>query len=563
MSARIPEPGVHRALIDDLLYEQQLLTPVARFSRKHEQNELPAQAKYYRDLVPLSSPRHGEQYAFAVDLDACTGCKACVTACHNLNGLDDEETWRDVGALFGGTLLEPIQQSVTTACHHCADPACLNGCPVKAYDKDPVTCDISMTSASAANIVSGNVHTTCTKYSKKRGIVRKCDMCSSRLAVGEAPACVQACPNEAIRITIVDKQQFARDWEGKVGFLPGAPDPDYTGPTTQYRTSKNLAGKVLPGDFFKSKPEHWHPPLILMLVLTQLSVGTLGTDTILRLLLFPAELMRTLTPFHSLVALLLGFLALGLSTLHLGRPLYAWRAVVGWRTSWLSREIIVFGLFVTLALIHTASSWLPGISRLMSRAPFGGLPSPALENVLGIGATLTGLAGVYCSTMIYRDTRRMFWRTRMTTPKFFGTTLLLGPATILFTMTAQSVLVPDILAQLAFHHVTSLLCQFLVVAMTAKLLWELAVFGHLSDGMGTNMRRTALLMSGELKSATIARFVCGALGGIVLPVLALSGSSLPAIGAGILTLSLLRELLERYLFFAAVVPSKMPGGIAS
>lgn len=124
MSARIPEPGVHRALIDDLLYEQQLLTPVARFSRKHEQNELPAQAKYYRDLVPLSSPRHGEQYAFAVDLDACTGCKACVTACHNLNGLDDEETWRDVGALFGGTLLEPIQQSVTTACHHCADPAC-------------------------------------------------------------------------------------------------------------------------------------------------------------------------------------------------------------------------------------------------------------------------------------------------------------------------------------------------------------------------------------------------------------------------------------------------------
>ena len=63
-----------RTLIDDLLAEQQL--PVARFSRKHERHTLPAQAKYYRDLIPLSSPAAGEQYAFAVDLDACTGTDA-------------------------------------------------------------------------------------------------------------------------------------------------------------------------------------------------------------------------------------------------------------------------------------------------------------------------------------------------------------------------------------------------------------------------------------------------------------------------------------------------------
>src|SRR6202035_5913118 len=98
-----------RTLIDDLLGEQQLLTPVAAFSRKHERHTLPVQATYYRDLIPLSSPAAGEQYAFAVDLDACTACKACVTACHNLNGLDDDETWRDVGVLFGGTVLEPVQ----------------------------------------------------------------------------------------------------------------------------------------------------------------------------------------------------------------------------------------------------------------------------------------------------------------------------------------------------------------------------------------------------------------------------------------------------------------------
>ena len=194
-----------RTLIDDLLAEQQLLTPVATFSRKHERHTLPAQAKYYRDLIPLSSPEAGEQYAFAVDLDACTGCKACVTACHNLNGLDDDETWRDVGVLFGGTVLEPVQQTITTACHHCVDPACMNGCPVNAYDKDPVTGIVRHLDDQCigCQYCIWKCPYDVPKYSKKRGIVRKCDMCSSRLAVGEAPACVQACPKEAIAISLV------------------------------------------------------------------------------------------------------------------------------------------------------------------------------------------------------------------------------------------------------------------------------------------------------------------------------------------------------------------------
>jgi len=70
-----PPPSEDRTLIDDLLEEQQLLTPVAKFARSHEQGS-PAQAKYYRDLIPLSLPALGQQYAFAVNLDACTGCKA-------------------------------------------------------------------------------------------------------------------------------------------------------------------------------------------------------------------------------------------------------------------------------------------------------------------------------------------------------------------------------------------------------------------------------------------------------------------------------------------------------
>ena len=100
---------------------------------------LPAQARYYHDLIPAAKPGLGEQYAFAVDLDACTGCKACVSACHSLNGLEENETWRKVGLLHGSTETEPYRQTITTACHHCVEPGCLEGCPVMAYEKDDET----------------------------------------------------------------------------------------------------------------------------------------------------------------------------------------------------------------------------------------------------------------------------------------------------------------------------------------------------------------------------------------------------------------------------------------
>src|SRR5512145_2451570 len=128
-----------RTVIDELLDEQQLLTAVAQFARHHDSVTEPNQARYYRDLIPLSTPKAGEQYAFKVDLDRCSGCKACVTACHSLNGLSEEESWRSVGLLRLDPYTRPWQSTVTTACHHCIDPACLNGCPVDAYEKNPIT----------------------------------------------------------------------------------------------------------------------------------------------------------------------------------------------------------------------------------------------------------------------------------------------------------------------------------------------------------------------------------------------------------------------------------------
>src|SRR5258708_7312698 len=113
-----------RTLIDDLLAEQQELTAVEKFSRSHGAHDV--RSRLYRDLLPATAPAPGQQYAFEVDLDKCFGCKACVGACHSLNGLDDAETWRSVGLLFGDPHDDlrsrrgaaAFHQHITTACHH-------------------------------------------------------------------------------------------------------------------------------------------------------------------------------------------------------------------------------------------------------------------------------------------------------------------------------------------------------------------------------------------------------------------------------------------------------------
>ena len=57
----------------------------------------------------LTAPATGGAIcSLEVSLDACTGCKACVAACHSLNGLDEHETWRDVGLLVGGDHRQPV-----------------------------------------------------------------------------------------------------------------------------------------------------------------------------------------------------------------------------------------------------------------------------------------------------------------------------------------------------------------------------------------------------------------------------------------------------------------------
>jgi Fe-S-cluster-containing dehydrogenase component/DMSO reductase anchor subunit len=546
-----------RTLIDDLLAEQQSLTAVERFSRKHERNALPAQARYYRELIPLTKPQAGEQYAFAVDLDICTGCKACVSACHSLNGLDDHETWRDIGLLHGGTSDEPWQQTVTAACHHCVEPGCLEGCPVRAYEKDRETGIVRHLDDQCIGCQYCVLKCPydVPKYSAKRGIVRKCDMCYGRLSAGEAPACVQACPSGAITIRIVEKGALAASSTPESRLLPGTFSSDYTKPTTAYTSRRAMPENARPGNSSALHLEHAHWPLIGMLVLTQLAAGLyLGAAT----LAFGSDplALRALMPL-AVAAFAILNLGLAVSVLHLGRPLGAWRAFLGLRTSWMSREILAFSIFAGAAAALTgAASWkslaalwppLLEMERLVS--------PPQWTAPLALATSVLALAGVWCSAMIYVDTHRPFWSRSQTFTKFFGTTLLLGAAGTATVLSWMAVVT---------HGPgggTGTTMAVLATFMRAVLFgWEFHdTRAALLDETAANYRSalTAWQLRRPLVLARLGLFVLATLAGVLG--IGVSGTTGAVSATLAFALTLLAQFIERYFFFTTVIAPRMPG----
>ncbi len=540
--------GAGTTPIDVLLGRQQELTPVERFARIHEADLVPAGERWWADRLPTARPSEGEQYAFAVDLDACTGCKACVSACNNLNGLDDDEHWRSVATVHGQVPDGPSVLTVTAACHHCADPACLSGCPVDAYEKDPFTGIV----AHLDDQCIGCSYCTLTcpyevpQYNASLGIVRKCDLCRGRLAEGEAPACVQGCPNGAIAITVVDvdavRAELAADPDLRL--VPGAPDSRLTVPTTRYRSTRVASGTF--ADHRVVTPGHAHTPLAVMLALTQVAVGTAVVAATLGLV--SPDAVPGAVP---VTALGVALVALAASVGHLGRPLQAWRAVIGIRHSWLSREIVAFGAFAGLGVAHALASVLDLEAGLVTG--------------LQVAAAVAGVGGVACSVLLYAVTGRTWWRVRTSATRFAvtgvaGGALLVATMALAWPRSGASVDVARSLLGLA------------AVVSTWGLVAQVLVFRGTGPGgrRPTDLGATRALLTGPLLSLLRARLAAALLGGVLVPLevlAALAGAAegAPAHPAAVVVCGLawvvflVGELTDRRLFFLGSVAPRQYG----
>ena len=508
-------PLLERVSRDDVTF---LLTP--RTTRRREPELRPATLPPpVRPRMPDRAPGPGEQYRFHFDMSVCIGCKCCVVACNEQNGNPAELNWRRVGEVEGGWYPQTQRAYLSMGCNHCLEPTCLEGCPVDAYSKDPLTGIVrhSAETCIGCQYCTWNCSYGVPQYNPARGVVGKCDMCHGRLERHQAPACVSACPEGAIRIEIVNVAEWRRSLDA-LNAAPGLPRADASLSTTRVTMPADLPPGARPLDLTHVKPDHPHWPLVVMTVLTQLSVGAFAA-------IWVEQLARGAGGAGLRVAALASFLVAGLalaaSTLHLGRPIHAYRALKMWRRSWLSREVLLFSIFAGAAQLYAAVLW------------FGW---PGAE-IAGAFTVFSGLAGITATACIYRVASRPAWNSLLTPLRFMTTAAVLGPAF------AAAIGAGDARPlQIATAIASSLQCLLVAV-------WFLRLIA--SDTI--ELRGTARLLSTVLARPFVLRSALLVGAGIALPLAAAT----PAARIVALALLVASELVDRYLFFVSVVPKHM------
>ncbi|MGO8718361.1 MAG: DmsC/YnfH family molybdoenzyme membrane anchor subunit [Acidobacteriaceae bacterium] len=459
-------------------------------------------------------PGPGEQYRFHFDMTKCIGCKCCVVACNEQNGNPADILWRRVGEIEGGIYPDTLRHYLSMGCNHCLEPTCMTGCPVDAYSKDGPTGIVQH----SADICIGCQYCTwnCSygvpQYNPERGVVGKCDMCYGRLTQGQNPACVSACPEDAIRIETVLVAEWREEYKIAAN-SPGMPSADDSLSTTRITLPSRMPRDLRKVDLNRLRPEEPHTPLILMTVLTQLSTGAFASIWLLQV--FGAHAHRA----AALVALLVAVVALSASTLHLGRPIHAVRALKMWRRSWLSREVLLFTLFAFAATAYAAALWMR-------------LPGTVF---LGCLTVLFGICGVGASARLYLVPGRPAWNSPFTILEFYLTAVLLGSAGAnLLTGSSPGTQEATIIAGIAT-----------ILAGGLKIAWLARSEVH-------ERRGAYVLLFTALSNQLLVRFLLlsGAL--LMVPFAQSRWTAVPV------TLALIAgEFVSRYLFFVSVVPTNI------
>jgi len=174
----------------------------------------------------------GVEYAYALNLDACTGCRQCEYACaaENNTSRDPQMHYIHVLQLDAGTFdLDDAEQQyegtvpkrahvyMPVSCQQCANPPCVRACPVNATWREPdgiVVVDydwcIGCRYCEAAcpygarhfnfaepSIAPSEINPDQGYLSNRirpQGVMEKCHFCLHRVREGRLPACQEACP---------------------------------------------------------------------------------------------------------------------------------------------------------------------------------------------------------------------------------------------------------------------------------------------------------------------------------------------------------------------------------
>ncbi len=151
-------------------------------------------------------------------------------------------------------------------------------------------------------------------------------------------------------------------------------------------------------------------------ILMQMSVGVLFVLWVIRLLAssrFRPGDIEQIVQIPILVVFFTAAVAMVASHFHLSRPLLSFLAILNFKSSWLSREIVFSILFILMLSVLLYLTYFRKKSR-------------TLITVLGFLAIFTGGVTVYCMARIYLLPTQVAWNSISVIVAFYTTTLLLG-----------------------------------------------------------------------------------------------------------------------------------------
>ena len=195
--------------------------------------------------VQVNEPQKAEhQWGMAIDLDRCTGCQACVAACHAENNLPVSTPesaakgravhWIRVDRYYEGEFPDVRVRYMPVLCQQCDEAPCEPVCPVYATYKNPEGLNVQVYNRCVGTRYCANNCPYSVRFFnwfdptwpapldlqhnpdvsiRMTGVMEKCTFCIQRIQRGKTeaklenrpvadgdiqPACVQSCPAKAM-----------------------------------------------------------------------------------------------------------------------------------------------------------------------------------------------------------------------------------------------------------------------------------------------------------------------------------------------------------------------------
>lgn len=194
--------------------------------------------------------------AILVDITKCSGCEKCIAACIKSNNLNEEKASFDrvlsKDGLSDNRLLSIINvgegRFARLSCMHCVHPNCVSACLVGGITKSkegPVIYDPDKCIGCRYCMLACPFQIPRYEWSATKPFMKKCNLCYDLLKRGSVPACVRACPNNAItfgeRKDMINKARniINSEKEKYINHIWG--EKEYGGTSLMYISDVNLS----------------------------------------------------------------------------------------------------------------------------------------------------------------------------------------------------------------------------------------------------------------------------------------------------------------------------------